>query len=248
MRILIAEDEQLAQERIHSMVSTILPDAEIIGILDSKSDLRQTLLRDQSIDLLILDIELSDGKSIDLFKDMDIEIPVIFTTAYDQYALEAFQYLSVGYVLKPIQLKELKHAISKASQLILTTTQKSADNIWSQEAVAYKEKFLIKSGNKLVYKDVKDASYFYAEGKEVYLVQKDNRKFLIDHSLEELEGLLNPKHYFRISRKIILNIETVQEVRGLSNIRLEVKAEKGTLHPLLISRGRVKDFKAWLNR
>lgn len=243
MRILIAEDEHLAQERIYNMVSSLLDEAEILPLIDSKEELRKVLLLDDNIDLLILDIELSDGRSIDLFSEIAINIPVIFTTAYDQYALEAFQFLSVGYVLKPIQLPALKNAISKASQLMIPKK-----NRFVYTSDIYKSKFLIKTGNKFIYKNVNEAAYFYADGKEVYMVESDNRKYLIDHTLEELERKLNPIQFFRISRKIILNIETVQEVRGLSNVRLEVKAPRGTLHPLYISRARIKEFKAWLNR
>ncbi len=243
MRIQIAEDEHLAQERIANMVHSLLPESELLPIVDSKEELRDVLLKRSDIDLLILDIELSDGRSIDLYNEIEIDVPVIFTTAYDQYALEAFQFLSIGYVLKPIQLPELKSAISKARKLIMPEKL-----VAEKDSQRFKSKFLIKAGNKLIYKDVSEAAYFYADGKEVYMVESDNRKFLIDHTLEELDRNLNPEQFFRISRKIILNIETVQEVRGLSNVRLEVKAPKGTLHPLYISRGRVKEFKAWLNR
>ena len=248
MNILIAEDEHLAQTRLRDMILSLLPEANIVSIVDSRAELKEYLLKDIELDLLFLDIELSDGKSIELFNEIEISIPVIFTTAYNQYAIEAFKYLSIGYLLKPIQLSELKNAIEKSKKFI-GDKQVQLSKVFDQARIVnYKSKFLIKSGNKLIYKSAANVNYFYADGKEVYLVEQDNRKYLLDHSLEELESSLNPSQFFRISRKIIINIETVQEVRGFSSARLEVKSHRGTAHPLLISRGRVKEFKAWLDR
>lgn len=248
MNILIAEDEHLAQIRLRDMVLSLLPNANIVDIVDSRVELKEYLLQDESLDLLFLDIELSDGKSLELFNEIEIDIPIIFTTAYNQYAIEAFRYLSIGYLLKPIQLAELKSAIEKSKKFINSDHSQLSQALDKAKADSFKSKFLIKSGNKLLYKSASNVNYFYADGKEVYLVEQDNRKYLVDHSLDELENSLDPNLFFRISRKIIINIETVQEVRGFSSARLEVKSQKGSAHPLLISRGRVKEFKAWLDR
>lgn len=248
MNILIAEDEELALERLVHMLKSASEHHNIVATTSSKKGLKELLLQKPALDLLLLDIELSDGKSLELFQEIDISIPVIFITAYDQYAIEAFKYLSLGYLLKPISLQDLKTALSKVDQ-IKRIDNEDAQLIRDLGQKGYKEKLLLKIGTKYVYRDVSDVAYFFADDKEVLMVsKKDHMKYPVDLTLEQLDQQLDPNKFFRISRKYIVHLETIKELRGLSNIRLEIRSDYTLHHKLLVSRSKVKSFKNWLNR
>lgn len=253
MKVIIAEDEPLAVEKLKKNLKLLLDEVEFLAVVDNTQDLKEAVLSNEDIDCLFLDIELSDGKSINMLDKVEIKCPVIFTTAYDQYALEAFKVLSLGYLLKPIQLEELKESLSKIERLKQNEDwSKQIEDLKSlirQPQSSYKERLLIKLGSRLLYKSVNEASYFFAEGKNAYMVDgKDNRKYLIDQTLEQLDSSLDPQQFFRISRKYIVNISFVSEVRGLKSTQIETVLSSGTHHALTVSRDRVSDFKDWLNR
>jgi DNA-binding LytR/AlgR family response regulator len=254
MNVLIAEDEALAAERIRTLLTACEPDCTIVDEVDSVEDLAGFFNSGKSADLLLLDIQLADGKSFEVFSRAKIETPIIFTTAYDQYALEAFKEYSVDYLLKPIQQTDLARAITKFKKFTgaKTTIQKDWEQLQrllTQRNKSYKERFIIKSGNKLQFKTTDEVAYFFAEGKEAYLVsKKDNRKFIIENTLEELEHVLNPQQFFRISRKFIVHVASIVEVKGLISTRLELKLSLPTEHMLTVSRERAHDFKRWLSQ
>jgi DNA-binding LytR/AlgR family response regulator len=249
MRVLIAEDEELALERIEAMLLSLDNAIEIVAKIDSKQTLKDILLGDTPLDLLILDIELADGRSIDLFDEINIQVPAVFTTAYDQFALDAFQHLSLGYLLKPVSAQALKGTLDKYHRLMANKINVEEGSSQQNEMGLYKTKLLLKIGTKYIYRDVSDALYFFADDKDIYMVSRqDNRKYPIDTTLEKLEKSLDPAFFFRISRKFIVHIETINELRGLSNIQLEIRSDRPLLHKLLVSRSKVKTFKNWLNR
>jgi DNA-binding LytR/AlgR family response regulator len=254
MNVLIAEDEALAAERIRTLLTACEPDCTIVDQVDSVEDLAGFFNAGNSVDLLLLDIQLADGKSFEVFSKAKIDTPIIFTTAYNQYALEAFKQYSVDYLLKPIQQTDLARAIAKFKKLTRAETAAQKDweefkRLFVQKNSTYKERFVIKSGNKLQFKTTDDVTYFFAEGKEAYLVaKKDNRKYIIENTLEELEQLLNPQQFFRISRKFIVNVASILEVKGLISTRLEIKVSVQTEHVLTVSRDRAHDFKRWLSQ
>jgi DNA-binding LytR/AlgR family response regulator len=254
MRVLIVEDEPLAAERLQYLLKSCEPDVQIIDQLDSIEDTVSFFRAKNKVDLLLLDIQLADGKSFEIFSKVEIDTPIIFTTAYDEYAIQAFKVRSIDYLLKPIQQSDLQQALDKFKKVtsfaLLTTDDiASLRALLSENKKTFKERFVIKSGNKLQYKPTSEVAYFFADGKTNYLVsKKENRKYLIDHTLEELESTLDPKLFFRISRKFILSIDSIAEVKGLISTKLEVKLNQPNEHDLSVSRDRAQAFKNWLNQ
>ena len=250
MRVLIVEDEQLAAERLSQMIREYDSDIEILGPLDTVSETSEVLVQ-TSPDILFLDIQLADGKSFEIFDKVLYERPIIFTTAFDQYALRAFKLNSVDYLLKPIRPDELKQALDKFKRVNSSERNVSLSKDVIRELVRtihnpYKKRFLVKQANKIFHKSVDDIAFVFAEGKLAYLVSREGRQFLIDHTLEELdEQLLDPLDFFRISRKHIIQVAAVQEVRNTGG-KLWVKALGGQ-EELLVSRDRITEFKTWLN-
>ena len=254
MNVLIAEDEKLASERLASLLEACDPQIKIVDSLDSVSDVVTFFKTGGTIDLLLLDIQLADGKSFEIFDKVEVRSPIIFTTAYDQFALDAFKYYSLDYLLKPIQLDHLRAALNKFKKISANQSAGSYDwqalqTLITQANNKPKERFVLKSGNKLFYKQVTEIAYFFAEGKTAYLVsKKDNRKYIIDYTLEELEKILDPKMFFRINRKFILCIDSLAEVRGLASTRMEIRLNQPCEHELSVSRDRSQEFKAWLDK
>lgn len=254
MNILVVEDETLAAERLIQLIQAHAPEMKLVGQFDTVEETVSFFRSGKTVDLLFLDIQLADGKSFDIFNQVNIEVPVIFTTAYDQFALQAFKYYSVDYLLKPVQPEDLHHAINKFKQLHTARVPKLSDleeirKLILGGARQYRERFIIKTGNRLQYKSVNEAAWFFADGKTAYLVTKtENRKYLIDHTLEELEQLLEPSRFFRISRKHIVCVDCIAEVKGLISGKLQLKLNQPCDQELSVSRERAHEFKSWLNR
>jgi DNA-binding LytR/AlgR family response regulator len=254
MNVLIVEDEALAAERLIDLLRKTGEPLQVEDTLESIDETVSYFSLHRKPDILFLDIELADGKSFEIFNRITIDVPIIFTTAYDQYALQAFKHFSIDYLLKPVQLADLKQALSKCQRLFSNqeATSRQLDQIkewlhWQKPKP--KERLLIKSGNKLHYKPSEDVAYFFADGKEVYIyTRNENKKFLIDYTLEQLESQLDNHRFFRISRKAIVNADAIAEVKGLISTRLEVKLNQPCEHDLTISRDRSAGFKAWLDR
>ncbi len=251
MNVVIVEDEPLAAERLISLLNTTAESISVLEVFDSIKETTSFLETGKKIDLLFLDIELADGKSFEIFNKTKVDAPVIFTTAYDQYALQAFKHFSIDYLLKPIQLEQLLGAIKKYKRFENHNVNEQLQQLtsWvSNSSEDVKERVLVKSGNKLFYKSTDEIAYFWAESKEVYIFTlKDNKKFLIDYTLEELEGKLDKKLFFRINRKAIINVNAIAEVKGLISTRLEVKLNQPCIHELAVSRDRSANFKSWLD-
>ena len=251
MNVVIVEDEPLAAERLISLLNTTAESISVLEVFDSIKETTSFLETGKKIDLLFLDIELADGKSFEIFNKTKVDAPVIFTTAYDQYALQAFKHFSIDYLLKPIQLEQLLGAIKKYKRFENHNVNEQLQQLtsWvSNSREEVKERVLVKSGNKLFYKSTDEVAYFWAESKEVYIFTlKDNKKFLIDYTLEELERKLDKKLFFRINRKAIINVNAIAEVKGLISTRLEVKLNQPCIHELAVSRDRSANFKSWLD-
>jgi DNA-binding LytR/AlgR family response regulator len=253
MKVLIVEDEQLAAERLEQMIQAFDPAIEIVGPYDTVKESAQVIQEQTDLDVLFMDIQLADGKSFEVFDKILCDKPIIFTTAYDQYALRAFKLNSVDYLLKPIRPEELRQALEKFRRLNPAERPAPLSKEVLQEIIrstqpAYKKRFLVKQGNKILYKSVDDIAYLFADGKLAYLVAREqNKQYIIDHTLEELEGdLLDPSEFFRISRKHLVHIKAIQEVRSTAT-KLEV-VMAGVAEPLPVSRERATDFKQWLNQ
>lgn len=255
MNVLIIEDEVLAAERLTALLDECDPAIRILSRIDSIQEAVHYFQSGKTADLVFLDIQLADGKSFEIFEKIKIDVPIIFTTAYDQYALQAFKLHSIDYLLKPIQPDDLRKALDKLKKLSTSVVNLDTSEILAlkdflaQANRNYKQRLLIKSGNKLQYKPTNAAAYFFADGKVAYMVSKgDARKSIIDHTLEELERILDPNQFFRISRKFIVNFDAVVEIKGLISSKIEAKLNQPCEHELAVSRDRVHEFKAWLDR
>jgi DNA-binding LytR/AlgR family response regulator len=203
-------------------------------------------------DLIFLDIQLSDGLSFELFEQIDIKSSVIFTTAYDTYALRAFKLNSIDYLLKPIDEDELSVAISKFNHQFQKNTLSNLDidaikrMLVNPITKEYKKRFSIKIGQQLKVISIDDIECIYSENKGTYLHTIDNRDYLIDATLEELETEINPKDFFRVSRKFIIPLIAVKEIQLYSNSRLKIILPTYKGDEVIVSREKVADFKLWI--
>jgi len=238
-----------------SLLEKCDPSIQVVHKMDTVQDVVQYFTAGRSADIVFMDIQLADGKSFEIFDRVRIDSPIIFTTAFDQYALQAFKLHSVDYLLKPIQPEELRSAIDKLKKVYKTDAQLTSHDIAAlKEIIAnagnrFKQRLLIKAGNKLHYKPTEGVCYFFADGKTTYLVGKgDGKRFIVDHTLEELENILNPNQFFRISRKYIVNFDCVWEMKGLMSSKLELKLNQACDHELSVSRDRAHEFKKWMDR
>jgi DNA-binding LytR/AlgR family response regulator len=254
MNVLIVEDEALAAERLITLLEKSGGRFTVQGILESIEETVSFFKAGNTTELLFLDIELADGKSFEIFNQVKVTAPIIFTTAYDQYALQAFKHFSIDYLLKPVRQEDLEKALDKWKRVSERPAkwddQLSQLKEWLRsESQKPKERLLVKSGNKLQFKPTEEVAYFFADGKEVYIFTLgENKKFLIDYTLEELEKQLDKEKFFRISRKAIVNAKAIGEIKGLISTRLEVRLNQPCPHELSISRDRSAAFKSWLDR
>ncbi|MCL3781308.1 response regulator transcription factor [Prolixibacteraceae bacterium JC049] len=246
MRFIIVEDEHYAFKELKRMLQELYPESEVVAHFDSVSSAVNGL-PEVKADLLFLDISLPDGFSFDILSKVELSIPIIFTTAYDEFALKAFKYNSIDYLLKPIESEDLKKAITKYQSL-----QKKYDwNSFKSIAEELKEKrrkkrFLIKIGDKYSYVQVEDIAYFYREDKTTYIKTKDNKSYITDYSLGVIEELVD-ENFFRISRHVICSLEAVDSVSKYFGSRLKIKLKPAFDESILISRVKVKEFLAWMD-
>ncbi len=252
-RILLIEDEESAAKRLQKMVMEILPDAEILSNVDSISSAVHWLQSNSAPDLIIMDIHLADGSSFEIFKQVNIESPVIFTTAYDQYALEAFKVNSIDYLLKPIKKEELQNALSKYQKLY---QGKSAAPINIEKLLAslqqqpakqdYRERFVIRYGEHMKTIQTTDIAYFYTENRISFAVLKEGKRYPVDFNMDELEKMLDPKNFFRINRQFIISYHSITEMLTYSKSRVLVKLNPPTKEDTIVSTERSSAFKGWL--
>jgi DNA-binding LytR/AlgR family response regulator len=245
--VLALEAKETAAE-ITSVLREIDPTAISTGPFDSILDTLRHFQGGSYADLMICDIQLTDGKSFSILNAVP-DIPVIFIADSTNYALDAFQYNSIAYLLKPIAPSDLKSAFTKFQKLQNTKMVVPKQWLTLKGMVKnYRERFIIKAGNKLLIKTADEAAYFYAEGKAVYLVTKSGkRKYIIDNTLEELEHSLDSRKFFRISRKHIVCVDCIEEVKGLISGKLQIKLQQPGEQDLSVSRERAYDFKKWLD-
>jgi DNA-binding LytR/AlgR family response regulator len=251
MDILIIEDEMLAAERMQMLVKNYDPSINIVGILESVEEAVQWLSTKKQPDLLLVDIQLADGHSFEIFKKVQVRKPIIFTTAFDQYALDAFQLLSIDYVLKPVTAEALSNAFAKYKSL---TNQPIVENNYTdilqyvKENLTekYKTRFLGKVGQRTYFIQAQDVAYFSADNKIVHLVARDGKRYIKNATMEKLEQILNPQIFFRVNRKIIIHIDAIEQIKPYDNNRLIIIV-KGipSAEEIVISREKVAEFKIW---
>ncbi|NJN33886.1 MAG: response regulator transcription factor [Saprospiraceae bacterium] len=253
MKVLIIEDEQPAAKQLTKLLKKIAPSVSVIETLDSVESSVKWLKTFPAPDAVFMDIQIADGLSFDIFSQADIQSPVVFTTAFDQYAVKAFKVNAIDYLLKPIDEDELSETLLKlqARKLeLITPPQYSADffkNFYQNTAKqVYKERFLIKTGHNLTSVETQDIAYFFSEDGLTQCFTFQNRKHVVESTLDELENNLNPKDFFRINRKIVLHVKAIQKISPHFNGRLKLELTPQYREDIFVARERVNDFKAWL--
>lgn len=246
MRVLIIEDEAAASRRLKKLVKEIEPGAEVINEVDSIESAIVWFSENDLPDLVLMDIHLADGSSFEIFNHVEMKCPVIFTTAYDQYAIDAFRVNAVDYLLKPIKKAELQAAIEKYKKL---SSPVNIDYKAIGEALStdkYNRRFLIRIGQTIKVVELRQAAYFYTEDKITFIVTKDGKRYPLDISLEKLEEICDPRTFFRINRQFIVNIENIKEMYAFSKSRVKLILDPPTDQTTIVSTERSPVFKRWL--
>lgn len=255
LKILIVEDEELAAERLSQLVKEIEPDAEIHGPIDTVTATLNHLKTSPGYDLILLDIQLADGKSFSIFDEYEVTTPVIFTTAYDEFALQAFEVNSIDYLLKPVNREKLKTALEKFRKLKEyygagnpnSQLYEMIRNLRTPEKTAYKDRFLISKGDAQVPVKASEIAGFYAEDKEVFLLTHENKRFIIQNSIEDLTSRLDPKLFFRVNRQFIISADAIHKVHNYFNFKLKIELKADPKLEVIVSRSKTMSFKAWMN-
>ncbi len=251
MNVLIIEDEKPAARRLNRMLSEL--DIEVQQMLHSVEESLNWLQNNKHPDLIFLDIQLSDGLSFEIFEEIEVKSAIIFTTAYDEYALKAFKLNSIDYLLKPIDDDELTSAVNqfKEQQPKQSDVQVNIDDIRklliNPVDRKFKKRLSIKVGQHIKIIHIDEIECFYSENKSTYIHTKENRNFLLDNSLENWQEQLDPEHFFRVNRTFIVHINAIKDIIAYSNSRLKLVLHSYKDSEIIVSRERVKDFKNWID-
>lgn len=254
MKVLIVEDEELAVKKLQKTLAAVDESIDVVGTTDSIRNTVDWLQQHPVPDLILMDIELADGQSFEIFKLTEVKSPVIFTTSYDEYALKAFKVNSVDYLLKPIQPEELQAALNKYRKLQASAkTDISLDTLVKElqqklQPKEYRKRFLVKHAQKLVSIEVEDIAYFYSDGRLNFFKTSDNRKFVVDYTMDELEEMLDPDKYFRISRSFYVSVDCIEKIEEYFGNRLILQLKPAVDKEALVSREKVSDFKKWMGK
>lgn len=250
--VLIIEDEPLAAERLKNLIIKISTDLEIIAIAESIKEGVNILSSGQSIDLIFADIQLTDGLSFEIFSNISRSPFIIFTTAYDEYAVKAFKLNSIDYLLKPIAIEELKSSIKKFYKM--NSAVKQTDSLISlfaklskQDAV-YKERFLVKERQSFIPVFSNEISYFYIDGQLLFIKTRDGKNYNIDLKIKQLEEVMDPKLFFRINRQMIVSVDSIKKMHPYFNNRLLLELDPVYDDDVVVSRDKVNSFKSWLDQ
>lgn len=256
MKTALIEDEPLALKRIENIIKQHRPEWEISFKAQSVRELEEFFSGDIEIDLMLCDIHLADGLSFKAFKDKQPKFPIIFITAYDEYALRSFEHNCIDYILKPIDEARMIQSFEKLEKLgqvqnsSLIHPDLFEKLLKNYQRKSYKKRFLSKIGKRIKFIPVDDISFFYSEGGAVYLVEKDgSKKYMIDHNLQELEeNLLDPARFHRINRSTIIHLEGLVEMKPYINGRLLLSMTSVSDTKIVVARERVNDFRNWINQ
>lgn len=254
MTILIVEDEELAVKKLQKTLEAVDATAQVMGVTDSIESSVEWLQQNPTPDLILMDIELADGQSFEIFNLTEVKCPVIFTTSYDEYALKAFKVNSVDYLLKPVQKEELLAAITKFKKMQPGATgEVSIESLVKQlqqklQPKEFRKRFLVKHAQKLVSIEVSEIAYFYSDGRLNFFKTNDNRKFVVDYTMDELEDMLDPEKFFRISRSFYVSISSVEKIDDYFGNRLILGLKPVVDKEALVSREKVTEFKKWMGK
>jgi DNA-binding LytR/AlgR family response regulator len=251
MQILILEDEEQALIRLQKLVTEVIAGAKIIGTATSIESATEWFQTHVMPDLVFMDIELADGNSFILFNLVKITCPVIFTTAYETYALQAFKVNSIDYLLKPIDKADIKRAVDKL-KLLQASRSFAPDYTQILKSIQpaekkYKDRFIIKIGDTIKSVSISDIAYFYTENKSNFVITTEGKRFPLDYNLDQLEELVNPKIFFRINRQFIIGHHAIEEMKAHTRARIIVRLNPPTKLDTVVAVDRAQDFRKWLS-
>lgn len=255
MNVLIIEDEYILQMKLQESLLKIDPSIVVLQIIKSVEQAIKWFETHTAPDLIFLDIQLSDGNCFEIFESIKINSPVVFTTAHNDYAIKAFELNSIDYLVKPIDEEKLKRSIAKYKELRNTflheefyfNLQNALKNL-NPASSTYKSRLLVYKGEQLIPVNTKDIAYIYSEDKVSFLITTDNRRYIINHSLDGLETQLNPSDFFRANRQFILNILSIKNIVPDFNYKLSIEVHPPCNQKIIISREKSQIFKDWLNK
>ena len=253
MNVLIIEDEPQAAQRLETLVRSLVPEVVILSKLDTVKRSVAWIGSNPKPDLIFMDIQLADGISFQIFEQCEIKSPVIFTTAYDAYALKAFKVNSIDYILKPVDKDELGAALTKFRNLTgnesgTRVVLENIDQAVQMLTKKFKTRFVIKVGEHLKTIEVASILYFYSQDKATFCVTADNRQLILDYTLEQLEEMVDPVRFFRINRKFLVASHAIQDIISYTNSRLRLVVKGSSDNDIIVARERVQEFKDWLDR
>jgi len=254
MKVIIIEDEHLTADRIKTLLQKIDPQITVLAVLDSVRSSVEWFRSNENPDLVFMDIQLADGLSFDIFDRISIEYPIIFITAFQEYAIEAFKVNSVDYLLKPVTEEALEAAIQKYRHFFLrrdpypTLDRELMGTIRKMIDKPYKNMFMVRIGEHIKSIEVDRILYFYSYQKGTYLHTEDNRNYVIEYTLDTLAGLLDPDHFHRINRSYIVSFPAIQGMTAFSGSKLKVTLHHAEDEEIYVSRDRLSDFRSWLDR
>ena len=252
MKILIIEDEEITANNLEQILLNIEPDINVQAKIGSVNNAINWLAANKT-DLIFLDIHLSDGNAFKIFESIEIQTPIIFTTAYDQYAIKAFQLNSIDYLLKPIKVDLLKKSLQKYKSIQAHKNRQNIDfehlkKLFLKSEQQYQKRFMVYAGQKIKTIDKNDIACFYSEQKNVFLCTKEGKTYGLDYSLNKLEAITSNEEFFRINRKYIISLNSIKNIYPMSKSRLKIELKIKLSEDLLVSLSRTSDFKQWLNQ
>ncbi|MCU7493397.1 MAG: response regulator transcription factor [Ignavibacteria bacterium] len=253
MKVLIIEDEVLTSRRMKQLIESADGSVEVVATLDSIESSVEWFSGNPNPDLIFMDIQLSDGLCFEIFNRTTIDSPVIFTTAFDEYAIQAFRVNSIDYLLKPVKAEDLKRSLEKFNRLkspapaAAKEIQEVLRKIGLSQQV-YKTGFLIKTGQAFQRVSCREIAYFHSENKLTYIILFSGKKYMTDYTMDTLEGELNPSEFFRISRQFIVSISSVESVHTFFSGSLKLELRPKTADEVIVSRRRASSFREWMDQ
>ncbi|MEO1487570.1 MAG: LytTR family DNA-binding domain-containing protein [Bacteroidota bacterium] len=249
MKAIIVEDEEFASKRLALLISELAPDLEIAAVLSSVQEAKQWFEGNQLPDLIFLDIQLNDGYGFDILDELEDHPPVIFTTAYNEFAIRGFKYNGLDYLLKPIVKADLKVALEKFEKNITRSAapQQNMQELKDLFRKEFKHRFMVKVGNQFRSFNVADIAYFKSMDGMIFLHTHSSQSYPIEYTIDQLENILNPIQFFRVNRKFMVSVESVVEIHSYFNSRLLLKLLPKEEEQVIVSRERTTNFKKWLD-
>ena len=254
MKVVIVEDEHLSAQRLQGMLKKYDPSIEVLAELPSVAASVDWFKNNPDPDLVLMDIHLEDGQSFSIFETINLQVPVIFTTAFDEYTIKAFKVNSVDYLMKPLNYEELVAAIEKFKRIHGEEGEEKTVGLehllqsMQKKEPEYKSRFLVSIGSRLKTIETEDIQYFFSADKITFLVTKENQRFPIDYSLDKMAGMLDPKQFYRINRQMTVKLEAIRNIHVFSKGKIKLDLDPPTKEDVFVSMDKVVEFKEWLGK